>query len=371
VLFRSKDRDWEDEDDRRDFTLLDEMRRRQFEAMEKVQKLKIEKQAADAAATVQIGQGLKDVPSPVAAGLLGSQVVAALEALRPLPQVTVLQTPYGSQPISGFAGSSFTPSFMPVPPVPAVFGGTPASALEVLAQRYLPSVGVVVIGKNPQDLIAVGTAWIATGRAGVITNAHVAQDVVAAIADGSMRAWVLFSGQTTPLLITGARLHPDYGQSEAKGHPIPSSDVALLELAGSPALPGLPLASPARLHALRELQSVAYIGFPMENLAGGGTNLERPKAVAKKGSISSLEDWFMRHTDDPVRRQLIKHDLGVAGGASGSPMFDEAGDVIGVICAGNMERLYDPQKKTFRRIPSGVMLNFAQRIDVLLDWLRM
>jgi S1-C subfamily serine protease len=107
----------------------------------------------------------------------------------------------------------------------------------------------------------------------------------------------------------------------------------------------------------------------MENLAGSAASMERPKAIAKKGSLSSLEDWMMRHCDDPARRQLIKHDLGVAGGASGSPMFDEAGDVIGLISAGNMERLYDPQTKQFRRAPNGVMLNFAQRIDVLLDWM--
>jgi len=43
--------------------------------------------------------------------------------------------------------------------------------------------------------------------------------------------------------------------------------------------------------------------------------------------------------------------------------------VIGVISAGNMVQLYDPQTKQIRRTPSGVMLNFAQRIDVLLNWM--
>ncbi|MCP5557983.1 MAG: trypsin-like peptidase domain-containing protein [Verrucomicrobiaceae bacterium] len=374
VELKRKDRDWEDEEDLRDLKLLDEMRKRQFEAMEKLQKLKLEKQAADAANTVHIGQGLKDVPSHVAAGLLGPQVVAALEALRPQPQVTIIQTHGGTTypGVPSYASPSFTPSYMPVPPPVTMGVGAPpanGTALEVLAQRYLPSVGVVVIGKSPQDIAPVGTAWIAAHRNAVVTNAHVAQEIVSACEDPGMLAWIIFSGQTAPVQISAARLHPEYGQAKAKGHPVASFDVAVLDLAQQVALPGLPLANRPKAYGLRELQSVAYIGFPMENLAGGGTSLQRPKAVAKKGSISSLEDWYMRHADEPARRQLIKHDLGVAGGASGSPMFDEAGDVVGIISAGNMDRLFDPQTKEFRRIPSGVMLNFAQRIDVLLDWM--
>ena len=243
------------------------------------------------------------------------------------------------------------------------------SPLETLAQRYLPNVGVVVLGQEGGLAEPVGTAWLIAGRSVLATNAHVAVDVAAALEQPGMAAWIIFSGQTSPQKIRTARIHPEYAQSQAKGHPVPSYDVAILELENLLPQSGLPIAGRGKLFALRELQSVAYLGFPMENLAGSAASMERPKAIAKKGSLSSLEDWMMRHCDDPARRQLIKHDLGVAGGASGSPMFDEAGDVIGLISAGNMERLYDPQTKQFRRAPNGVMLNFAQRIDVLLDWM--
>jgi S1-C subfamily serine protease len=352
IELKRKDRDWEDEDDTRDLALLAKIRAGQLEAMEKLQALNLVKHAAQTKNTVDLGQGLKDVPSYIAAGVLpgqqGMQVVAALEALRPLPEVTIIQG-------AGFPATQ--PSFMP--------GATAASSMETLAQRYLPSVGVVVLGTPDGKVSPMGTAWLAN-RGVLVTNAHVAQDMVAA-AEAGMICWVTFSGQSRPVRVSKIRIHPGYAQSEAKGHPVPSCDVAVLEMETPVQQAGLPVAGRGKLLALRELQPVAYIGFPMEGLAGGGVNLERPKAIAKKGSISSLEDWHMRHSDDPSQRHLIKHDLGVAGGASGSPLFDESGDVIGIISAGNMEHLIDPATKRPRRFPSGVVLNFAQRIDVLLD----
>lgn len=351
-----------------DLRELDAVRKRQFEAMEKMQALRLERQKAETDNAIRAGQGLKDVPAAIAAGALGGEqglvVVRALEALRPLPQVTIVHAASGYAP-------AFVPSFMPAgtPPAPVPGVAAAASSLEVMAQRYISSVGVVVVGSPGGTLLPIGTAWVVAGRGIVATNAHVAKEIASARNEAAMSAWVIFSGAVSPLPVSGTRIHPGYEESAAKGHPVPSCDVAVLDLAGALPSPGLPLASREKAYALRELQAAAYLGFPMENLAGGGTSLERPKAIAKRGSISSLEDWHMRHSDNPALRQLIKHDLGVAGGASGSPMFDEVGEVIGIISAGNMERLYDPQTKQFRRIPSGVALNFAQRIDVLLDWL--
>lgn len=291
------------------------------------------------------------VIASVVSGDKADQLIRALEALRPLPEITVIQPP-------GFGAPQ--PSFMP--------GGTTASPMEALAKRYRTSVGVVVLGTPDGKVSAMGTAWLAANRGVLVTNAHVAQDMVTA-SEAGMTSWVIFSGQSSPVRVSKIRIHPGYAESEAKGHLIPSCDVAVLEMETPVMQAGLPLAGRGKLFALRELQSVAYIGFPMEGLVGGGVNLERPSATAKIGSISALEDWHLRHCDDPSQRQLIKHDLGVAGGASGSPLFDESGDVIGIISAGNMERLYDPRTKQFRRFSNPVQLNFAQRIDVLLDWM--
>lgn len=358
-------REWEDEDDRRDLALLDEIRIRNDALLQRKHEREQAEREAEVNRQIRLTQGIKDAPSYVVAGVLpgdhGQRVIGALEALRPHPQVTVIQG-YGPAMPQPMSRPSFMPSHVPMTS-PVV------SPLETLAQRYLPNVGVVVLGQECGLAEPVGTAWLIAGRSVLATNAHVAVDVAAALEQPGMAAWIIFSGQTSPQKIRTARIHPEYAQSQTKGHPVPSYDVAILELENLLPQSGLPIAGRGKLFALRELQSVAYLGFPMENLAGSAASMERPKAIAKKGSLSSLEDWMMRHCDDPARRQLIKHDLGVAGGASGSPMFDEAGDVIGLISAGNMERLYDPQTKQFRRAPNGVMLNFAQRIDVLLDWM--
>jgi hypothetical protein len=371
--------DAEKREHEQDMRELDDIRAGQIAALEKLQKLKLEKMAAETKNKVDLAQGIKDVPSAVAAGVLGHEggdhLIRALETLRPLPEVIIISstTPsYAPQPSFMPQQPSYMPSYMPQPPpgsMPAPGMPFGANSLEVLAQRYLPAVGVVVAGVETGNPVPMGTAWIAAGRNVLITNAHVAESLVQANQETGMAGWVIFSGQSQPCRVRRTLIHPDYIHSQSRGHKIPSFDVAILELETPPPPGGLPLAARGKLLGLRELQSVAYIGFPMENLAGGGTNLERPKAIAKKGSISSLEDWHMRHTDDPSQRQLIKHDLGVAGGASGSPLFDESGDVIGVISAGNMEHLYDPKTKRMRRTPSGVMLNFAQRIDVLLSWM--
>lgn len=360
-------RDWEDEDDRRDLALLDEIRIRNEAALQRKHERDQAEKEAEVNRQIRLAQGIKDVRSDIVAGVLpgdhGRRVIDAVLALRPLPQVTVIQQSLSSPISPPMPRPSFmpagTPSFM-----------TPApSSLEILAQRYLPSVGIVVVGQEGGPAEPIGTAWLIAGRNALATNAHVAVDVTAALNQHGMSAWIIFSGQSSPQKIRSARIHHEYAQSQAKGHPVPSFDVALLELENLLPQGGLPIAGRGKLLALRELQSVAYLGFPMENLAASAASMERPKAIAKKGSLSSLEDWMMRHSDDPSQRLLIKHDLGVAGGASGSPLFDEAGDVIGLISAGNMERLYDPQTKQFRRVPNGVLLNFAQRIDVLLDWM--
>jgi hypothetical protein len=242
------------------------------------------------------------------------------------------------------------------------------TSLEQLAQRYLPAVGVVVAGMETGNPVPMGTAWVAEGRNVLITNAHVAESLAQAREHTDMDGWVIFSGQSAPCRVRHTLIHPDYAQSQSSGCKILPFDVAVLELETPAPHTGLRLASRSKTLNLLEYQTVAYLGFPMEGLAGGGANLERPKAIAKKGIISSLQDWHMRHSEDTAKRQLILHDLGVAGGASGSPLFDESGDVVGIISAGNMEKIYDPQTRSMRRMPNGVVINFAQRIDVLTDW---
>ncbi len=343
IGLKRRDRDWEEEEDQRDLKILDEVHTRQFEAMGKLQKLRQEKEAAKTRNIIDQAEGLKDVPFPIAAGMLSpaqsERMLRALEALRPLPEVTVLPQA----------------------------GAVPAHVIDFqsLAQRYLPSVGVVVTGVDTGDLRAAGTAWAAANHGVLITNAHVAAE----LAKTRQQAWLIFSGQSAPVRVTGVEIHPQYGPVPGSGHDLPAHDVAVLRLETPPAQPGLPLASRAKLLALRELQPVAYLGFPSEGLVADGTSLSRPKAIAKMGVISSLEDWHQRHCDDPADRQLIKHDLGATGGASGSPLFDISGEVVGLVSGGNVTTVHTPLDG-YGRTPNAVLINFAQRIDVLLEWMK-
>jgi S1-C subfamily serine protease len=340
-------RNWEGEEDESDLVALARVRDMQIEAKARLDRLKAEQRDRATDDVIRRAQALE--------GLSPTSIIASVEETR---AGSIVELVRAMQPAPGFTIQ---------PPTPTATLASSTLGMESIAQRHMNSIGVVMLAMPNQDIVAIGTTWAVADKPQLITNAHVAQDIPAALAAG-LKVYVFFSGASEPISVKDARIHPLY-LSENPHHRLKAYDVAVLELGASPMLPGLPLANRQKLHGLCELQPAAYLGFPMENLAGGGTNMQRPKAIAKLGSISSLEDWSMGHVADPAQRQLIKHDLGVAGGASGSPMLDAQGEVIGIITAGNMERLYDPQTKTYRRIPSGVALNFAQRIDVLLDWM--
>jgi hypothetical protein len=72
----------------------------------------------------------------------------------------------------------------------------------------------------------------------------------------------------------------------------------------------------------------------------------------------------MFHLPAPVAlRQLIHHDLPATGGASGSPIVGPNGKVVALLNAGNIFMVDG------RRIPNAVLVNFAQRADLVRDML--
>jgi hypothetical protein len=84
----------------------------------------------------------------------------------------------------------------------------------------------------------------------------------------------------------------------------------------------------------------------------------------KLGNITVVTDYFnVRRRPDA--NQLIQHDLGATGGASGSPIINAQGEVVAVLSAVNFYFLDDGSI----RIPSGVGINFGQRADLVRELL--
>jgi S1-C subfamily serine protease len=201
------------------------------------------------------------------------------------------------------------------------------------------------------------------------TNGHVAQPVRDALAKGGTAFIIINKNPDQRYKITSAEPHPKFGRKivngEGKDPAVPPFDVGLLTVAES--LPvRAPLASPDELSRLDSGERIAYLGFPMEGLAGGGVDFRNPVATMQSGIVTSVTDYWMSKAD-PGQRLLIQHNLGATGGASGSPVFNTKGEVIGILCAGNIIGQIDVATGQETRAPSGVMINFAQRVDVLND----
>ncbi len=143
-------------------------------------------------------------------------------------------------------------------------------------------------------------------------------------------------------------------------------DVGIIEIDPDIALPAtLGFASQAELEGLSPGTPVASVGFPVEGLAGGETATKAPGTL-HFGHISALTDVFMVRAD-PAHRLLIQHSVPVTGGASGSPLIDPSGKVIGIVNGGNTTVFKDKSEAMNAkvRLPSAALINFAQRVDLL------
>ena len=233
----------------------------------------------------------------------------------------------------------------------------------------------------------IGTAWVVDRKRGLLaTCAHVAH--------GSPAASLLVrsSGENpVDIKIRSVELHPGYERFQAlrlryalpssvspghnTGSLIPADDVGLLEVAEdarSSLGPDLPLASEQRCGDIAHGLQIASIGYPLEGISG---NYERPVARSQYGHVLAVSDFLLGRASSP-NSCLLHVSLPVAGGASGSPVFDSSGSVIGVVSAGSFVFLEQqirtgdqsaPHEETrTTRVPTGIV-NYAQRIDVLKE----
>jgi hypothetical protein len=223
---------------------------------------------------------------------------------------------------------------------------------------------------------AEGTAWaFAPGK--LATNAHVTEAI-----KGHEDEFFLIApdGKSIPILAVVS--HPGYAAFKSYkatqgttrwGNFTPLNlineyDVGVIEIdPATPLADMLELASQDYVEQLAPGTPVASIGFPVEGLAGSDTATKAP-ATLHFGHISALTDVFMCRAD-PAMRLLIQHSVPVTGGASGSPLIDPSGKVIGIVNGGNTTVFKDQNEAMNAkvRLPNAALINYAQRIDLLAD----
>ena len=241
----------------------------------------------------------------------------------------------------------------------------------------------IVAKQEDQSEAAEGTAWAFAPNL-LATNAHVTQAIL-----GHEDEFFLVGPDGTHIKIKKVVSHPGYlafGKYKTTqgttryGNFTPLDlineyDVGIIEIDPSTPLPvdaktgrpvTLELASDEQLQNLAPGTPVASVGFPVENLVGSATATKAP-ATLHFGFISSLTDVFMCRTD-PAHRLLIQHSVPVTGGASGSPLIDPSGKVIGIVNGGNTTVMKSEDSVTGKaRAPNAALINFAQRVDLLRE----
>lgn len=232
-------------------------------------------------------------------------------------------------------------------------------SLQPVMQKVRDSVFLVVLRHSDNAAgaaDAVATAWtVAPGK--VATNGHVAE-IQAQLPEG--RRLVLRNSRlgARELRVTNVALHPGYKRfpelvqlgriadpahngGMMSGEAMLACDVALMEVdEADAALLGAPLELADDRH-IRELQAgmpLGFVGHPMEGFVHGGVSMLAPVPTAQQGIVTAVTGFLLEEA--PAEEAMLVHfSMPAAGGASGSPVFDETGKVVAVLSAGNNYKL--------------------------------
>ncbi|MFI4860431.1 MAG: trypsin-like peptidase domain-containing protein [Phycisphaerales bacterium JB063] len=237
-----------------------------------------------------------------------------------------------------------------------------------------------------------GTAWI-VGTTQLATNAHVAEGLRDTFdqyggADQGIKIVARFAGaeaREIEIEPDTMKIHPGYAYFEevVSSHYVDqltgsiarlspggnlepfhlgsSYDVAVLTTT-TPAGTPLPLAKEDELRGLDQGTEIAYIGFPLEGLAGARINNPPEMHIGRLTSLTNL----VYESDTFENSLILNHSLPIVGGSSGSPIFSKDGKVIGLISHGAMA-FVNTQSGVGTRIVFG--FNYGQRVTMLRDLL--
>ena len=349
---------------------------------------KVTSAAVEPGAEIELGAGgpkIKvDYVKPAAA--LAAPAPVARTAEPPLVMQSAAMAPAAATPIAAAAGSAKSGAGTPgwvwglvAALVMAVAAGVffmtreeaPEKALARVAKDYADAVALVVLVHpklNNGQPEPIATAW-AIGPHVYATNSHVSTPVKEVLDNGGSAYLVINRNPDKKLKITKAVIHPRYDKEElnfeGKPHAAPAYDVGLL-YTDDTAPKVFKLAPRAELEKLDSGYRVGFLGFPMEGMSGGGVELRSPVATMQSGIITSVTDFWLSSAAFE-KRLLVQHNLGAAGGASGSPIFNSRGEVVAILNAGNIIGSVSFETGKIARAPSAVMVNFSQRIDLVRD----
>jgi S1-C subfamily serine protease len=190
-----------------------------------------------------------------------------------------------------------------VPQTPAQSAGTPnATAIAAKVDPFVVDVNTVIQSANGSGA-AAGTGIILTSTGEVLTNNHVVS--------GSTSITVTIQGRS------GTYVAHVLGVD-------PTKDVALIQVEG---VSGLPTATLADSSTLQVGQPVVAFGNALGQ--GGAPSVSQGAIVALDQSLTASDG-----TSSELLTGMIQMDASISPGDSGGPIVNSAGQVLGMITAG-------------------------------------
>ncbi len=182
------------------------------------------------------------------------------------------------------------------------------------------------------------------------TNAHVVEGIIRVMGEPNGVAGAFQHESGVQRAITILYAHPDYDADSLIGTP----DVGLLET--DLAIPNfLTLPDDNRVPHISVFDSVSLCGFPGSTIGidfiGIFTSGEfHPRVSCHAGTISAIRPFDSGTTTTPENGQLLQYDISTEAGVSGSAVFNDEGQIIGVHALG---------------FSSNSEINAAMRVDTL------
>jgi S1-C subfamily serine protease len=211
-------------------------------------------------------------------------------------------------------------------------GSLDAQAIAKKVSPAVVDVNTVLQGSNGQSGEAAGTGIILTSNGQVLTNNHVI--------DGSTSIKVTVEGRSSPYTATVV------GTDR-------SADVALLQLQGAS---GLPTATMADSSTVTVGEAVVALGNALGQ--GGAPSVTQ-------GEVTALDQSITAGTGRNQSEQLsglIQSDAPISPGDSGGPLVNSAGQVIGMITAGESQGFRRTTSTVGYAIPSNAALDVVNQI---------